>query len=269
MRPEACPRCARRSNTWTFERDQGLAGCPCGEVIAIDFDDESIPGDPLSKTSKKPRRWAEDARPDGFTATLNPTLRQFWFWAALPFMLLVVPRGILVGGALGGLIGFAVAAAAMSAFLGWVAYQAGRKWTFAIEAGHFRAEARGHRTDIPLEDVQRFAAVAVSTKRRRLTRDARATFDLVVVRTNGERVRVPLFVEGPEEAQFIAERANALLATDGRTIVGDYRGQHVRVGDTDPHTRVEDELAVTDERVEVALDPRDDVDTPSPLRRRR
>ena len=161
----------------------------------------------------------------------------------------------------------AVAVAVMGALFGWVVYQASRKWTFAIEGGRFRAEARGHRTDIPLEQVQSFAVVAVSKKRKRAARDGPALFDLVVLRTNGEKVRVPLFVDGPDEAQFVAERANALLATDGRTIDGGYRGQHVRVADTDPRTRVEDDVPVEAEPVEDPLEPRDDVDTPSRLRR--
>ena len=130
-RPEACPRCARPSDTWTFERDQGLAGCPCGEVIAIDFDDGPTPGDILSKAPRKPRMWEEDARPDGFTATLKPSMRGFWF--TLPIMLLGVVPGVLYGAAIGGRIGMAVAVAVMGAFLGWVAYQASRKWTFAID----------------------------------------------------------------------------------------------------------------------------------------
>ena len=176
-RPEACPRCARPSDTWTFERDQGLAGCPCGEVIAIDFDDRPTPGDILSKAPRKPRMWEEDARPDGFTATLKPSMRGFWF--TLPIMLLGVVPGLLYG------------------------------------------------------------------------------------------VRVPLFVEGPDEARFVAERANALLATDGRTIAGDYRGQHVRIADTEPHTRIEDEITVKAEQVEDALEPREDAERTPPLRRLR
>jgi hypothetical protein len=188
VRPTACPRCARASDAWTFERDQGLAGCPCGEVIPYVFDDA-----PLEEVSKA--------------------------------------RVSLGAAAIGGPVAVAVALLAMAAVFAWTAYQNARPWTFAIEGGRFRAEARGHRTEIPLEDVQRFSVAAVSPKTKRKAADARARFELVVSRTNGERVRVPLFVEGPHEAQFIADRANALLATDGRTIDGDYRGEHVRVGE--------------------------------------
>jgi hypothetical protein len=52
-----------------------------------------------------------------------------------------------------------------------------------------------------------------------------------VVRTDGGRVRVPLVVEDADEAEFVAGRANALLATDGRTIGGDYRGERIRVAE--------------------------------------
>src|SRR5690242_13517463 len=85
VRLTACPRCARAADSWTFERDQGIAGCPCGEVIPYVVDD--APLDALSTTLMKPRLWVEDARTNGFTATLEPSLR--WLWYTLPLMLLL------------------------------------------------------------------------------------------------------------------------------------------------------------------------------------
>ena len=124
-----------------------------------------------------------------------------------------------------------IAVAAIMAILGCVIYQAARAWTFAMEGGRFRAEARGHRTDIALDDIQRFSVVEKSKKKEGKTADARAFFELVVSRTDGETSRVPLFVASPHEACFIAERVNALLVTGGRTIEGNYRGHQVRIAE--------------------------------------
>ncbi len=105
------------------------------------------------------------------------------------------------------------------------------------------AHARGHLTDMALAEIQRFDVVSRSEKRdpKAKAADARARFQLVVSGTNGERTRVPLFVGSSSEAQFIAERANAMLASDGRTVDGDYRGQHVRVAEIEiAPTRVDE-----------------------------
>lgn len=232
VRPTACSRCARTLDTWTFERDQGVAGCPCGEVIPYVFDD--APLEALSTTPRKPRLWVEDARTSGYTATLEPSLR--WLWYTLPLIVLLSASGSrlsLSGATLGGTTGLVLAVGAMVAVIAWAWSQSARRWTFSIEGGRFRAQARGHVTEMALEEIQRFDVASRSEKQKVKAADERALFQLVVSRTNGERTRVPLFVESPSEAQFIAERANAMLASDGRTIDGDYRGQHVRVAETE------------------------------------
>ncbi len=252
MRATVCPRCARTSETWTFERDQGLAGCPCGEVIPYPVDD--APLEAVSKTPKKPRGWVEDARTNGFTATLRPNM--IWLWYTLPLMLLLGGTRVAISGALlGGAIGLVLALVALAALMGWLVSQSVRRWTFAFENGRFRADARGHSTDIALEDIQRFDVDRRSPKRKTKTSDARALFELVVSRTNEERVRIPLFVDSDDEAQFIAERANTMLASDGRTIAGDYRGQHLRVAEGDGvRTRIEMEQEQDDETIGRAED---------------
>lgn len=244
VRPTACPRCARASATWTFERDQGLAGCPCGEVVPYTFDDAPIKE--LSMTPTKPRAWVEDARTNGFVAMLKPSVNWLSLTLALALGLVIVGPQVLHGGPpveMGGVLIIALEAAALVAGLGLVTYRGARQSTFAIEGGRFRAEAKGHHTEVALEDVQRFFVVAASAKTTRRSVYASAPFELVVGRTNGEKVRVPLFVATPHEAQFIADRANALLATDGRTIDCDYRGRHLRVRGSDrevaPPVRVE------------------------------
>jgi len=259
----ACPRCGRGSATWTFERDQGRAGCPCGEVIPYEFDDAPLV--PISTTPRKPRQWNEDAQPTAFRATLQPSMRRLWL--ALPLVLLIslvqAGRMATVGAALGGVPGAVLAVAAVCAVIAWAISQQARRWTFAIEGGHFRAEARGHHTDIPLDHVQSFA-VSLAPKRERKAADAGARFDLVVLRTDGGRVRVPLFVGDADEAQFVAERANALLATDGRTIDGDYRGQRIRVAEVDvavaPATAVR--VGDLDDDVVVPSEDAEAIDTP-------
>ncbi len=219
----ACPRCGRDSTTWTFDRDQGRAGCPCGEVIPYDPDDAPLVS--ILTTPRKPRQWREDAQRTAFRATLQPSMRRLWL--AIPFVLVIsliqLARLALVGLALGGVPGAVLAVAALCAVAAWAISHQARRWTFAIEGGHFRADARGHHTDIPLDLIQSFA-VSPPPKRERKAADAAARFDLVVRRTDGGRVRVPLFVQDTDEAQFVAERANALLATDGRTVGGDYPG---------------------------------------------
>ena len=208
--------------------------------------------------------WVEDARANGFVATLKPSVRFVGYALALTLgLLLIGSRAMLGAAAIGWPVGVVLAAVALAVAFGWSAYQSGRQWTFAFEGGRFRADARGHHTEVPLEDVQRFSVAAVSPKTKGKAADARASFELVVSRTNGERVRVPLFVEGPHEAQFIADRANALLATDGRTIDGDYRGQHVRVAEDVAPVRVED----VDRTEEV--DDRDEAEDRRPRMQRR
>jgi hypothetical protein len=253
VRPTVCTRCARSSESWTFERDQGVAGCPCGEVIPYAFDD--APLQVLSKTPKKPGRWSEDARSDGFTGTLLPSTR--WLWS-LPLLLLVLngARVALTGAATRDVPSLLLLVAAMVAVPALAISRGARRWTFSIQGGRFRAEARGHVTDIPLEEIQRFDATPISAKRKPNMTDAGTRFQLVVSRTNGERTRVPLFVDSADEAEFIVERANAMLATDGRTIGGDYRGRHVRVGD----------VAATPTRIETGAgneldEPDDDAET--------
>jgi hypothetical protein len=233
-------------------------------VIPYDFDDAPLA--PMSTTPRTPRQWREDAQPTAFRAILQPSMRRLWL--ALPLVLVVgviqLARIAVAGLALGGVPGAVLGVAALCALVAWGFSRQARRWTFAIESGHFRAEARGHHTDIPLDQIQSFA-VSPPLKRGRKAADAAATFDLVVLRTDGGRVRVPLFVEDADEAQFVAERANALLATDGRTIDGDYRGQHIRVADLDvavaPATAVrvgdlEEDVAVPSEDTETIAAPR-------------
>jgi hypothetical protein len=266
----ACPRCGRSSTTWTFERDQWRAGCPCGEVIPYDFDDAPLV--PIATTPRRPRHWREDAQLTAFRATLRPSMRRLWL--ALPLALAVflaqLAHFALVGLALGGVPGAVLPVVALCALAAWAISQQARRWTFAIEGGHFRAEARGHDTDILLEQIQSFAVSAPRKNRERKAADAAARFDLVVLRTDGARVRVPLFVEDADEAQFVAERANALLATAGRTIGGDYRGQRIRVAEVDAAVEPGTAVRVGDLEDDV-VPPSEDtaaIDAPRAARRR-
>jgi hypothetical protein len=233
--PAACPRCNRPNSEWTVERPEARAGCPCGEVIAVTFDDEPKPTDraPLSTTPKKPRGWVESARMDGWSATLTPS-RRFAF--ALPFLLVpafgyvallgLVAHSVVLGAAL---------VAALAWFLSWIiAYQI-QRWSFAFEGGRFRVNARGTRHDLALDDIVGF--VAHGQDKKADFRAARA-FQLHVLRKNGEFTPIPLFVDDAAQAQFIADRANALLASGGREGNFGYRGEPLRVEAEEPHVRV-------------------------------
>lgn len=45
-------------------------------------------------------------------------------------------------------------------------------------------------------------------------------------------------VDGEDEAQFVADRANAVLAADGRLLEQGYRGARYRIAVDEPRTRV-------------------------------
>src|SRR5262249_39354486 len=101
------------------------------------------------------------------------------------------------------------------------------RWSFALEDGRFRVDAVGVHHDIPLEEILSFEACARAVTSNRVGDPT--LFSLVLVRSGVAPLNVPLYVDKPEEAQWVANRANAVLASGGRIVDAGYRGERLRV----------------------------------------
>jgi hypothetical protein len=226
--PTRCPRCERASDEWSIERRPrsryGLAGCRCGDVIEITFaagqgEGENVEERLVASGSKKPARWVEVALPGAWRATLTPGRGQLVY--VLPLFFALRLAKIFVAVRLDRLvIGYVVFLVGMLAFT-LVACR--RKWRFSVEASEFRASARGHQARIPLDELSHFGAERTSPNA--LGAQELARFQLCAHRANGTRLRVPLFVSSDDEARFVAERLNAALSAEGRSVDGGYRGR--------------------------------------------
>ncbi len=191
----------------------------------MSFEDDEHPREALSSAPKRPQGWRETARADGWRGALVPSSRPLWFggfalaWAFFRLALTARSTTSLV-----------VTTSLVLAFFIYVGVMRKRRWSFAVEDGRFRADARGDHYDVALEEILRFEA----EKSRRggddsLSPQKLAPFQLVVHRAAGDKLRVPLFVDDAGEAQFIADRANDLLARGGRIVDQGYRGERVRI----------------------------------------
>jgi hypothetical protein len=204
----------------TAESHVGRAGCPCGEVIEVSFIDELATAT-LSTTPRRPRAWSEEPEARGWSATLTPSNRRLWAMAlVLPF---AFARMTLLQGRRGGLNdAFFLVSLALVATMGVLTgLFHKRAWTFTFRDGRFTADARGQHFDVGMDEILRF------TTEKALRRFV--PFELVIHRTEQAPSRVPLHVDSAEEAQFITDRANAVLANNGRGIEPGYRGERVRV----------------------------------------
>jgi hypothetical protein len=202
-------------------------------VIAVTFDDELdlVAAPPLSTTPEKPRGWVEEPRMGGWSATLVP--RRLIMWLAPPiFFPLLALYAFSLGVAMHSFVVTAAVIVSFLAALGAALAYRLRRWSFAFEGGRFRVNARGRHEDIALDEILRFVAELPPRK-------TRGNFQLRVLRTNARSTSVPLFVESADEAQFIADRANALLASGGRAGSFGYRGEQVRVAEDEPRVRVD------------------------------
>lgn len=224
LEPHACPRCGRSVEEATIEDVPGQplkrAGCPCGEVFEVSADVESGV-ETLATAPRSPARWKEEASPTTWRARLEPNAGALWLFplGAVLFGLFTEMRHVhdltenhaLLAAVFTPLL-FAVAVITLLRYR--------RPWTFSIEGNRFRASAWGASYDIALGEILRFEPA----KTRSLAR-----YELRVHRAEQATLRVPLFVAADAEAQFVADRANALLATGGRTTSEGYRAEHVRV----------------------------------------
>lgn len=249
MTPTTCPRCKRGSEEWSIERDQERAGCPCGEVIEISFDDE-LPvrvDEAIPAASKKPAGWREEHRPDGWRGTLSASTRSKVIAPLLGFLGAAGSSAAMQCGHRGFAAltwsSLGIETLGIFAVLSYGLFLQLRTWTFTFEGGRFRADALGEHVDVALEDVLHFRSQTVVR-----TKDAarlagsfwRSSFQLRVTCAGGSILRVPLFVSSAAEALFIAERASALLASGGHEVGGGYRGEQVRIA-------VDDEAVVAPE----------------------
>jgi hypothetical protein len=151
----------------------------------------------------------------------------------VPFLM----RELVLGAARQSFVLPILAIAALLLFGGALLAYRLQRWSFAFEAGRFRVNARGLHEDIALDDILGFVAAPVPTKEPLQLKTA-GGFQLRVLKTNGESTSVPLFVTDASEAQFIADRANVLLASGGHEGTFGYRGEPLRVETDEPRVRV-------------------------------
>jgi hypothetical protein len=232
MMPIQCPRCQRSWEEWSIERKEGRAGCPCGEVIDVSFDDEE-PLPPALAPPTRPRSWREQAGPEGWRGAFRPRVQLIWYflpsWLLLQtiFFVRFVRPVVAVAPAV---LLFAISVLAISYLFRRVS-----RWSFRFEDGRFHADGDRAHHDIALSSILRFSAERTTTRNE--TRFF-APFQLTCHLNDGRKIWVPLFVKDAGEAQFVADRANAMLASGGRDVSGGYRGEHVRVAvdDVGPST---------------------------------
>jgi hypothetical protein len=245
--PSACPRCRRSVETWTIDREpgrrDGRAGCPCGEVIDVAFEDERNVGPALSSTPKRPRGWSEDARPDAWRATLRPDMRRLLILTALslPYWF---ARIVLAARSVADIAMF-IAFLAVITLYGTLLRR--RQWTFAIEGGRFRVDAAAVHQDIALEEILRFELEKTRKEDQLLTPRGGALYQLSVHRTAAPPISVQLNVESADEAQFIVDRANAVLASGGHIVDAGYRGERIRVAVEEPAATSMEDAEETDD----------------------
>lgn len=231
--PDRCPRCQRVFAPDFVTRDasdHGAAGCPCGDVTKVFFDDPSEA--PLAP-SEAPPGWSEHARVGGWIATLKPeppprTTAGGWVIRVLSLVLMfaVVSLRLALASAGLGPIGFftMVTVALAVPLLFWLAARPLLKapWTLALEGGMLRIRRRGLRHDIPIAEIERIAVAerthhghrGISPKQWMITHDHELRIVL--------RDRLPIVLALPN-APFVAERIREMIGNEGRTENG-YRG---------------------------------------------
>jgi hypothetical protein len=213
----------------------GTAGCPCGEVLDVSFVGDTQSPTPLSTTPRRPPGWKEEPGAASWHATLRPGRDHV---VALVggfayFGLLAGVKGVVIGGVVGLLL----------TILRGVGKRK-QRCSFAFEGGCFRAETGGQRYELPLEAIVRFDA------KRSADRDRRFFTPYYLSARLGDHeppLDVPLTVDNDAEAQFVADRANALLASGGRSDAFGYRGEQLRVAEEPPRTRVSLDAAESEE----------------------
>jgi hypothetical protein len=237
--PTVCTRCKRTSSEWTVERTERRAGCPCGEVIAVTFDDDIAPlaRPRLSGTPRRPRGWREEQREDGWRATFTPD--KTWLRVVVP---LVVAGVLVAAGAIRGTpLPFAYIAMELVTAVGFVAAVMAwqhRAWAFSVERGRLEVSARGKRIDVALSEILGFVVAGVEP-RRPTVETPRGSFRLEIVRADQQPVVLPLLARDEAEAQFVCDRLAEVLASGGRETNAGYRGEHLRVETDAPLLRVD------------------------------
>jgi hypothetical protein len=248
--PSRCARCGRGAESFAIERvhgaEIGTAGCPCGDTFEIALEGTE-PVAPLSVAPRRPEGWTEAPRIDGWTASLRPPRTRL-------VGLSVIVVFILAHGAIGARSGIdmAIRVAGTVVFALVASFLALRRWRYALDATAFRADALGVHVVIPTDQILRFSARSRPGNRGRGERHG--SYELVVHLVDQAPRCLPLAVVGEDQAQFVADRANAVLAAGGRVVEHDYRGARIRVAmeeddDDARESESESEARVTSRRM--------------------